>query len=239
MNLKTERYADQSRYWPAAGRHILAQSDEQSVVVYQAYSPRIGRFAATHGYFGGEFSYSRMSWIKPNFLWMMYRSGWGTKQNQETTLAVRLRRTFFDGLLAQAVPSSFDRDLYPDPGAWREAVADSQVRLQWDPDHDPDGTPLQRRALQLGLRGDMLEEFGRGAILETEDIREFVAGQRLLRIDGGYNELLSPVERVYAPTDPAIARRLKLTPSGRMSNRTEPTNGQFFHRPLIPKGTAR
>jgi len=27
-----------------------------------------------------------MSWIKPNFLWMMYRCGWGTKEGQQVTL---------------------------------------------------------------------------------------------------------------------------------------------------------
>jgi hypothetical protein len=41
-----------------------------------------------------------MSWIKPNFLWVMYRSGWGTKAGQELTLALRLRRSFFNGLPA-------------------------------------------------------------------------------------------------------------------------------------------
>src|SRR5439155_2761622 len=32
-----------------AGRHILTQFDDESVVVYQAYRPAIGRFAAEHG----------------------------------------------------------------------------------------------------------------------------------------------------------------------------------------------
>jgi hypothetical protein len=75
--IPSQRYLDQQQRWPSSGRHILACFDEESIVVYQAYSPAIGRFAARHGYFGGEFSYSRMSWIKPNFLWMMYRSNWG------------------------------------------------------------------------------------------------------------------------------------------------------------------
>ena len=66
-----------------SGRHVLAQYDAETVVVYQAYRPSIGAFAATHGYFGGGFSPSRMSWIKPNFLWMMYRCGWATKEGQE------------------------------------------------------------------------------------------------------------------------------------------------------------
>ena len=212
MSLPLATYLDQSHAWPAEGRHILAQYDEQSVVVYQAYSPAIGWFAAEHGYFGGDFRYTRMSWIKPNFLWMMYRSAWGTKPGQEVTLAVRLRRDFFDRLLAQAVPSGFDPGLYPDAGAWRVAVATSDVRLQWDPDHDPSGAPLARRALQLGLRGAALEEYGRAALLGVEDISAFVAGQRQHALSGAYAELLTPRERVYLPRDEGIARRLKLAP---------------------------
>ncbi len=44
-----------------------------------------------------------MSWIKTNFLWMMYRSGWGTKPDQEIILAIRLKTTFLDSVLTQAV----------------------------------------------------------------------------------------------------------------------------------------
>src|SRR6185295_11209872 len=103
MKLTTESYQAQIARWPRSGRHILAQFDGDSVVVYQAYRPNIGRFAAEHGYFGGEFSLGRMSWIKPNFLWMMYRSGWGSKPDQEVTLAVRLQRPAFDRILSLAV----------------------------------------------------------------------------------------------------------------------------------------
>ena len=79
------------------------------VVVYQAYRESIGRHAIAHGELGGpDFSFERMSWVKPNFLWMMYRSGWGTKPGQEVTLGLRVRRAFFDGLLRDAVASSFD-----------------------------------------------------------------------------------------------------------------------------------
>ena len=107
MNLITEPYIAQRARWPRSGRHILAQFDAESVVVYQAYRPEIGHFAARHGYFGGGFGLGRMSWIKPNFLWMMYRSGWGTKEDQEVTLAVRLRRDAFDEILGLAVHSTF------------------------------------------------------------------------------------------------------------------------------------
>src|SRR5438105_14894169 len=73
MKLPTEPYLLQSRRWPQSGRHILAHFDSESIVVYQAYQPAIGRYAAQHQRFGGEFSFARMSWIKTNFLWMMYR----------------------------------------------------------------------------------------------------------------------------------------------------------------------
>jgi Domain of unknown function (DUF4291) len=41
--------------------------------------------------------------MKPNFLWMMFRSGWGMKEGQETILAIWLKRSAFDTLLEQAV----------------------------------------------------------------------------------------------------------------------------------------
>src|SRR5688500_5914883 len=112
MNLITEPYSIQQRRWPASGRHILAQYDADGIVVYQAYRSEIGQFAAEHGYFGGAFSLGRMSWVKPNFLWMMYRSGWGTKPDQEVTLAIWLKRSTFDEIVKSAIPSMFRQDHY-------------------------------------------------------------------------------------------------------------------------------
>ena len=112
MRLITEPYLRQVDRLPKVGNHILAQFDESSIVVYQAYRSAIGKFAATQGYFGGEFSLERRSWIKPNFLWMMYRSGWGTKVNQEVTLAIRLKRSALDDILTQVVHSKFVPEIY-------------------------------------------------------------------------------------------------------------------------------
>ncbi len=147
MKLVTEQYIIQKGRWPQSGRHILAQYDEASVIVYQAYSPSIGRFAAQYGYFGNGFSFERMSWLKPNFLWMQYRSGWSLKEHQETTLAVRLKRSAFDSILAQAVHSTYAAEVYQSEEVWKQAVKSSFVRLQWDPDHAPDGSKLERRAI--------------------------------------------------------------------------------------------
>jgi hypothetical protein len=203
----TEPYTAQDARWPRSGRHILAQFDADSVVVYQAYRPEIGHFAAQHGYFGGEFSLKRMSWVKPNFLWMMYRSGWGTKEGQEVTLAVRLRRDAFDEILRLAVHSTFVPEVYGTHEAWQRSVAGSEVRLQWDPDHGPAGNPVERRAIQLGLRGGVLARYAREWLLGVEDVSGFVAEQRE-DAKVPCERLVTPREDVYPVADVEVARRL-------------------------------
>jgi hypothetical protein len=199
MQLPVETYLTQRARWPQDGEHILAHYDDHSVIVYQAYRPAIGRFAIDNGHLcGPDFSLSRMSWIKPNFLWMMYRSGWGTKQGQEITLALRIRRAFFESLLMQAVPSTFGPSGCATREAWQAAVAASNVRLQWDPDHSPSGAKQSRRALQLGLRGPVLRAFAKEELLEVIDLTAFVDEQRTLAQDGN-PELRLPVERVFVP----------------------------------------
>ncbi|MGN6153742.1 MAG: DUF4291 domain-containing protein [Lysobacteraceae bacterium] len=199
----TEAYTGQQQHWPTTGRHVLAQYDDAGIVVYQAYRPAIADFAVEQQRFGGEFSYTRMSWIKPNFLWMMFRAGWATKAGQERILAVRLRRSFFDEVLRDAVPSSFDPAHHASHDEWKAAIETSDVRLQWDPDHDPLGGPLARRAVQLGLRGAMLRRYGEQDLLSVEDITPFVIEQRT-HLRDGFCDLVVPRERVY-PTPHAGA----------------------------------
>lgn len=45
MSLVTELYIEQVKVWPKEGRHILAQYDDSTVIVYQAYCPSIGLYA--------------------------------------------------------------------------------------------------------------------------------------------------------------------------------------------------
>ena len=210
MNLVTEPYLTQAARWPKSGRHILAQFDDDSVIVYQAYRPAIGHFAAQHGYFGGPFSLSRMSWIKPNFLWMMYRCGWASKEGQEVVLAVRLKRPAFDEILRRAVHSSFVPEVYENEAAWKAAVGRSDVRLQFDPDHNPSGAPVERRAIQLGLRGEILAKYAREWLLGIEDVSEFVREQSQ-HARSPYDRLITPREEVYPVNDPEVAARLGVT----------------------------
>ncbi|MEH2075081.1 MAG: DUF4291 domain-containing protein [Nostoc sp.] len=210
MRLITEPYLTQVSNWPKNGRHILAQYDDHSIVVYQAYRPAIGNFAATYGYFGGEFSFDRMSWIKPNFLWMMYRSGWGTENGQEVVLAIWLKRSAIEEILRTAVHSSHVPELYLDKSGWQSALKRSQVRLQWDPDHHPTGTKLERRAIQLGLRGEVLAAYAKDWIVNIEDISDFVQKQRQ-NIKSDCAELITPQEKVYSVFDRETQAKLGLS----------------------------
>jgi hypothetical protein len=212
MRLITTTYTEQITRLPKIGRHIVAQFDDEGVIVYQAYRPAIGNFAATHGYFGGDhFSLTRMSWIKPNFMWMMYRCGWAQKEGQEVVLAVKIKRSAFDEILANAVRSTYNSDLYPTEKDWKRAVNNSDVRLQWDPDHSPTGGKLERKAIQLGLRGKMLEAYAREWIVWIEDISEFVWEQHQNLVD--FERLIVPTETIYPVMNPQVAERLQLTQS--------------------------
>jgi hypothetical protein len=148
-----------------------------------------------------------MSWINPNFLWMMYHCGWASKEGQEVVLTVRLKRSAFDEILRRVVHSTFVPDRYGDETAWKAAVARSDVRLQWDPDHDPAGKSIERRAIQLGLRGDVLANYAKDWLLEIQDISNFVREQSA-NVKAPYDRLVTPREDVYPVEDPEVAKRL-------------------------------
>ncbi len=210
MPLLTERWNDQQNQIPHSGQHILAQHTTETIVVYQAYMPAIADYAVKNQKFGGpNFSFSRMSWIKPNFLWMMYRCGWCEKQNQERVLAITITRQLFDEILFEAAHSSFNSAVYTSHDEWKKALAVKPVRLQWDPDHDPHGKPLTRRAIQLGLKDDVLYKFGTTA-LQIEDVTPFVRQQKQ-HVDARQLDLLEvPQERIYLPADASLVKQIGL-----------------------------
>lgn len=140
----------------------------------------------------------------------MYRSGWGTKEGQEVILAIRIQRSAFDSILAQAVYSRYVPEIYENQQAWSYAVKTSDVRLQWDPDHSPTGEKLKRRAIQLGLQGEAAIKYSREWIIDIEDISEFVAEQRQQLVSGNYEALITPEEYAYEISDLETAKKLQL-----------------------------
>ncbi|KAK3085135.1 hypothetical protein FSP39_024932 [Pinctada imbricata] len=204
--LDMELYVKQrdSEHWPKSGQHILAQFTDEDVVVYQAFKQSIASYAVENQQFGGpDYSLSRMSWIKTNFLWMMYRSGWSTKSNQQHILAIKIKRKAFDDVLANAYTAQYQKSMGIE-------TKDIEVRLQWDPDHKPDYTNENRRAIQLGLKGETLQKFGTTDIVSITDITKFVREQKKILDKGGQSQLIIPRERVYPVADPNVRARIGL-----------------------------
>ncbi|MBL7726138.1 MAG: DUF4291 domain-containing protein [Dinghuibacter sp.] len=213
MNIATEPYVQSVARLPKNGQHIVAHRQNGFVVVYQAYNKAIAGYAVEHQQLGGtHFSYNRMSWIKPNFLWMMYRCGWAGKENQERVLALWISEADFEHILAEAVPSSYKPGIYATHEDWQVEMAAKEVRLQWDPDHDPYGQKQNRRAIQLGLKGRILEQLGRQMVKKIEDITGFVHQQKALLDAQGLEHLLVPVEEVYTLTRKELAGQIGVSP---------------------------
>ncbi|MEO8240565.1 MAG: DUF4291 domain-containing protein [Flavobacterium sp.] len=211
MKIELKKYDEQIIAWPKSGYHIMAQYDEEEIIVYQSYRKDIGEFAAKNQYFGGAFSVDRMTWIKPNFLWMMYRNGWGTKEGQEVVLAIHLKISAFSKYLQNAVYSSYSSSLEMSQEDWQESVKTSSVRLQWDPDHDPYGNKLERRAIQIGLRDDFIKSFAKDDILLIEDISEFVKEQYEFVQNKQLKNLVVPAERPFLFKDEELNKKLKIS----------------------------
>ncbi|HEX7868789.1 MAG TPA: DUF4291 domain-containing protein [Chryseobacterium sp.] len=209
MKLKLKKYKEQLQDWPQKGHHIMAQYDDEKIIVYQSYRKEIGEFAVQNQYFGGAFSLERMTWIKPNFLWMMYRNGWGTKEGQEYVLAIHLKMDAFKKYLENAVYSSYNERLELSKEEWQNQVKESSARLQWDPDHDPFGNKLERRAIQIGLRNDLIKSFAQGDIILIENISDFVKIQHQLVLNDNLDNLMIPEEKLLL-FDENLNKKLRL-----------------------------
>ena len=98
-------------------REIRAQYDAETITVYQAYNAAIASTAvASQTFVAPPFKMNRMTWVKPSFLWMMYRSGWATKANQEHVLAITIKRSGFEWALQNACLSHYDGQLHTSHG---------------------------------------------------------------------------------------------------------------------------
>lgn len=188
---------------------IRADYDQDTIVVYQAYSPAIALPAVREQRFVPPFSLGRMTWIKPSFRWLMHRSGWATKPGQEHALAVRITRAGWEEALSRAVPSSPDRRLHHDTNAWRQEMRGSDVRVQWDPEYSLRDAKLDHRSIQVGLSRDIIGCYVEEWTVEIRDLTPLAHRIHRLVKEGRVaraRELLPP-ERVY-PLPPGLESRL-------------------------------
>lgn len=191
----------------AASRHVLARYTDDAIVVYQAFSPQIAEAALAAGTFVPPFRRGRFTWIKPSFLWMMYRSGWATKPGQERVLAVQITRTGFEWALDHATLSHFDSSVHRSQEEWLARIRRSQVRVQWDPDRSITLAPLDRRAIQVGLGGQAIAEYVEHWIGGISDVTETAVQVRERVVAGDIEaaRALLPVEKVYPLPEPILA----------------------------------
>lgn len=156
----------------AATKRIYAAYDDRGVYVYQAFKPAIVTAAVAQQTFGAGFSFDRMTWIKPSFGWMLHRSAYGSAHRQEAIARMLITHAGFREILAQAVPTSYSAARFLTERDWGHALERSEVRYQWDPDRDLRGFKLDRRAIQLGLRGSVVRRYVHEWIVAVEDVTE-------------------------------------------------------------------
>lgn len=129
-------------------REIRAQFDDETVILYQAFSERIGKAALEKQSLNVDgFKRTRTSWIKPSFTWMLHRAGYGMKEaGQSRILAIRTQREVFEQLLREK---------------------ESRV-VQWDPERRVDLAALPYRTIQIGIRPEALSKYLGGIVSITD-----------------------------------------------------------------------
>lgn len=155
-------------------KEIHAVYDDDTIRVYQAYSREIAEEAVKRGTFGKHFSLDRMTWIKPSFLWMMYRCGWAEKEGQERVLQIDIKREAFDYLVTHAMLSTYQEDSGLSFDEWKLKIKQSDIRIQWDPERDIYGNPLDYRSIQIGIRGEYVGRYVQEWIVQIKDITDYV-----------------------------------------------------------------
>ena len=178
---------------------IRAVYDEVTIRVYQAYSDEIADKALANGIFvSPPFKLDRMTWIKPSFLWMMYRSGWGYKDaGQRRILAIDLSREGFDWALAHSCPSHPDASMSKEE--WDRRKNSSPVRIQWDPERNLCLEPLRHRTIQIGLGKEALNLYVSQWIQNITDITDLAHSIHALVNEKKFDQAqaILPMEMVY------------------------------------------
>ncbi|MGP4049105.1 DUF4291 domain-containing protein [Streptomyces sp. 2A115] len=189
---------------------VRARHTASTITVYQAYRPEIGLPTAREGRFPAAWKRDRMTWIKPSFLWMMYRCGWGTKEGQETVLALEISRDGFEWALRNSCLSHYVSGLHEDRADWKRRLGRAPARIQWDPERDLRLQALPYRSLQLGLSGEAAARYADEWIVGVEDVTPLAAEVHGLVRAGELDRArgLLPEERPY-PLDEDVLARLR------------------------------
>jgi hypothetical protein len=190
-------------------REIRANYSETAITVYQAFSDEIAREALAGGRFGRHLKMDRMTWIKPSFLWMMYRSAWATKPDQERVLAIDMDRSGFEWALANSCLTHFEPQVHASVISWHRELKSSPILVQWDPDRDLRLEPLTERTIQIGIGPGATERYIREWTQSIRDVTDTAHELRALVELGDIKAAtrLLPATRVY-PLSDEVSRRI-------------------------------
>lgn len=145
---------------------IRAIYDQTTITVYQAYPASIATAAVASRSLTASphFKLGRMTWIKPSWCWMLYRSFYSFKEpRQAHILAIQMTREGFDTLLRNASLTS----------ETSSADASRAARVQWDPERDArlgkvDGV----RTIQIGIPKELVQMWATEWIVVISDVTE-------------------------------------------------------------------
>lgn len=176
---------------------FVGEWDNEGVWLYQAFNDAIADFALKHQRLGGPaFNPKRMTWVKPSFAWVLYRSGYGHKHNQQRVLKLKVPHEALAALLSRC--------------KCKHGGGGSKGRVQWDPARDlmsADGREprrmLQHRAIQIGLKADLSEMYV-NSVVAIEDVTALAHAVGEAHSAGTKEAMAAlvpklPIERPYLP----------------------------------------
>lgn len=191
--------------------------DQKGVYVYQAFCPEIADWALEHQTFGGPaWKPVRMTWIKPSFAWMLYRSGYGKKGGQRRILKIKISHETIAHLLSHCKLVDTNKDTKK-KSKQTDKSGDGNGRVQWDPERDlfrANGKEprrmLRQRAIQIGLAGSLSEYYVDNiiSIQEVTDLAHRVGAAHELKkeedVESAMEAMLPelPDEQPYLPMSP-------------------------------------
>lgn len=193
-------------------RQVRAVYKPETLIVYQAVPVPVALAAARAGKFVPPYKRDDIMWIRPSFLWMMYRCQWATAVGQERVLEVEMTREGFEWALTHSCLAQYDHAYYGDRETWAAALRSSQVRVQWEPERSLQLTPLPQRSLQVGIGVEVIDRYVNEWTVDVNDITHQVRriAEHVRRGDDHRAGSMLPDERPY-PLPRALAKSLHIS----------------------------
>ena len=135
----------------------------------------------------------------------------GTEGKSGTNISNNITIVHFKTILSEATITSYEAELYASHDSWKRELDQTEVRLQWDPDHDPFGNKLERKAIQIGMKGAILKRFCTEWITGVEDVTEFVKNEHQKLTNNRIEDLLVPFEDIIELNDSEIEKRIGIS----------------------------